>query len=198
MTAARYQVHPDIDRGWLAIWLAESTVFQGTPDGHGGVEIVAEGVSVLIPDSILVQLPADGHRPEPPDGTVVRVAGTVFHRDDEAAATADLPTGWWPATATGVTWSWEEICTLGDPVELTPEHEEEEFLDPWSALQDWLRFHPHYTVTIDPWGLYGCVELRVTHHTTGGTVIERGATLAQRCRDALTWMADYEKALQSP
>lgn len=65
-------------------------------------------------------------------------------------------------------------------------------MDPadWDNFQQWLRYHNDWTVTIDPWGLYGCVTLTAFLH---GTQVyhDRGKRLGTRVRRFLWWATTF-------
>ena len=53
-------------------------------------------------------------------------------------------------------------------------------------LRYWLRFHGDYTITLDLWGMYGTIELKI-YYNSEIIAWYRGVHLEKRLDQAIAW-----------
>lgn len=65
----------------------------------------------------------------------------------------------------------------------------------WNLVRERLRYAEGWKLSIDPWGLYGCVSAKLTT-PSGGVLFNQGQTLSKRLAWALGHIPAFEREQQ--
>lgn len=201
-----------LQRGFLAEQLKTLDPFPGEPiklilggEEHEFIRVTIKGHVIDIPPDMVFPV-RNSLPPEPPAETWVLI-DNVIYRGLPSGAFGDR-TVWQPYRMAESAWEWPDIFPNATPVtvlepvppatepakpDTTVNDEWGQAKKAWDDLQQWLRYHPNWKVTVDPWGMYGCIVVQA-ERTDGHCLYSVGRRLNKRLHEILVKMRQNEDA----